>query len=56
MSNKLYKEVAQSVKEKDGKASKNEEGYYVDSSRNVAVCMDSKELSKALKYFDRDVL
>ena len=55
MSNKMYKEVTKNIKKKDAKASSKERSYYVDSSRNVAVCMDSKELSKALKNFDREV-
>ena len=56
MSNKTYKEVTKNIKQKDAKCSSEEKAYYVDSSRNVAVCMDSKELSKALKNFDRDVI
>ena len=56
MSNKTYKEVTNNIKQKDAKSPSKEWAYYVDSSRNVAVCMDSKELSKALKNFDRDVI
>lgn len=56
MSNKTYKEVTNNIKQKDAKSPSKEKAYYVDSSRNVAVCMDSKELSKALKNFDRDVI
>ena len=55
MSNKQYKEVAKNIEEKKAKGSAKDEAYYVDTSRNVAVCMDSKELSKALKYFDQGV-
>ena len=29
------------------------QGSYVDSNRNMAVVMGDKELSKALKHFDR---
>ena len=55
MSNKQYKEVAKQIDEKNSNGSAKDEAYYVDTSRNVAVCMDSKELSKALKYFDQGV-
>ena len=55
MSNKQYKEVAKHIEEKKAKGSAADQAYYVDTSRNVAVCMDSKELSKALKYFDQGV-
>jgi hypothetical protein len=55
MSNRQYKEVAKHIEEKKAKGSAADQAYYVDTSRNVAVCMDSKELSKALKYFDQGV-
>jgi hypothetical protein len=56
MSNKTYKEVAKDIEKKNAKGSgAAEQSHYVDSSRNVAVCLDSKELSQALKNFDQDV-
>ncbi len=55
MSNKQYKEVAKHIEQKNAKGSVKDQAYYVDTSRNVAVCMDTKELSKALKYFDQGV-
>ena len=58
MSNKTYSEVARNIDEKSkilAKGSAADQGCYVDISRNIAVCMDSKELSKALKDFDQDV-
>ena len=58
MSNKMYKEVAKNIEEKkkvQAKGSAADQSCYVDSSRNIAVCMDSKELSKALKNFEREV-
>ena len=58
MPNKVSKEIAQDVakqKSKTHSVSAKDQGSYVDSSRNIAVSLDSKELSKALKNFERDV-
>ena len=58
MPNKVSKEIAQDVEKQKSKTqaiSAKDQGNYVDSSRNIAVSMDSKELSKALKNFERDV-
>ena len=58
MVNKVNREVAKDVA-KQLKQSKNitaeNQGSYVDSSRNIAVCLDSKELANSLKNFERDV-
>ena len=49
----IEKDLRQKKKEK-GKVSVEDQGAYVDSNRNIAVTLDSKELSKALKNFERD--
>ena len=58
MSNKVNKEVAKNVEKQKTLAktvSEKDQGCYVDSSRNIAVCLDSKELFKSLKNFPQDV-
>ena len=58
MSKKVSKQIAKEVEKQKQKAistSAADQGSYVDSSRNIAVCLDSKELSKALKNFDTGV-
>ena len=55
MPDKFSKEIAKDVEKQKSKAvTANEQGAYVDSSRNIAVCPDSKELSKALKNFETE--
>ena len=55
MPNKVSKEIAKDVEKQKSKAvTANEQGTYVDKSRNIAVCLDSKELSKALKNFETE--
>ena len=57
MPNKVSKEIAKDVekqKSKNKAVTANEQGAYVDSSRNIAVCLDSKELSNALKNFETE--
>ena len=57
MPNKVGKEIAKDVekqKSKNKAITANDQGSYVDSSRNIAVCLDSKELSKALKNFETE--
>ena len=43
MSNKQYKEVAKQIDEKNSNGSAADQAYYVDTSRNVAVCMDGQQ-------------
>jgi hypothetical protein len=42
-------------KKKRSKVKQDDQAVYVDSNRNMAVVMGDKELSKALKHFDREV-
>ena len=58
MPNKVNKEVAKNVEKQKSMSkavSEKDQGCYVDSSRNIAVCLDSKELFKSLKKFPQDV-
>ena len=58
MAHKIAKQIAKDVekqKEKNQGISAGNQGGYVDSSRNIAVCLDSKELSKSLKNFNTGV-
>ena len=55
--NKAFKQIEKDLRQKKkqkGKVSVEDQGAYVDSNRNIAVTLDSKELSKALKNFERD--
>ena len=55
--NKAFNEIEKGLKQqkKDQRKLKEEDqGEYVDSNRNIAVTLDSKELAKALRYFERD--
>ena len=55
--NKAFKQIQKhmSQKKKDqGKLKSEDQNCYVDSTRNIAVSLDSKELSKALKQFDKE--
>lgn len=52
MPNKVTREIAAGVKQQKKKAynvAENEQGCYIDASRNIAVNLDSTELSKTLK-------
>ena len=55
--NKAFNQIQKDLKQKKKTQSNlqvEDQGQYVDSSRNIAVTMDSKELAKALKYFDKE--
>ena len=55
--NKAFNEIEKGLKQqkKDQRKLKEEDqGEYVDSNRNIAVTLDSKELAKALRYFERE--
>ena len=55
--NKAFNEIEQDLKQKkkdQGKLKEEDQGEYVDSNRNIAVTLDSKELAKALRYFERE--
>ena len=58
MQNKVSNEIAKDVEKQKSKTqavSAKDQGSYIDSSRNIAVCLDSKELAKALKNFAKKV-
>ena len=51
--NQIQKELKQKKKTQSN-LKEEDQGQYVDSSRKIAVTLDSKELAKALKCFDRE--
>ena len=53
--NQIEKDLYQKKKDQ-GKLKAEDQGCYIDSNRNIAVTLDSKELSKALKHFDREAV
>ena len=55
----LFRELNKKLNKKKKEQSKlrpDEQQNYVDSNRSIAVSLDSKELSRALKNFSRDVV
>ena len=55
--NKAFKQIERDLKQKKkdkGKLKTEDQAAYVDSYRNIAVTLHSKELSKSLKYFEKD--
>ena len=56
-SDKAFREVNKKLNKKKRDQSKlkaEDQQNYVDSSRSIAVSLDSKELSRALKHFSKD--
>ena len=54
---KAFNQIQKDLKQKKKTQSnlkEEDQAQYVDSSRNIAVTLDSRELAKALKYFDRE--
>ena len=54
---KAFNQIQKDLKQKKKTQSnlkEEDQGQYVDSSRKIAVTLDSKELAKALKCFDRE--
>ena len=53
----MFREVNKKLNKKKRDQSKlkaEDQQNYVDSSRSIAVSLDSKELSRALKHFSKD--
>ena len=53
----MFREVNKKLNKKKRDQSKlkaEDQQTYVDSSRSIAVSLDSKELSRALKHFSKD--
>ena len=53
----MFREVNKKLNKKKRDQSKlkaEDQMNYVDSSRSIAVSLDSKELSRALKHFSKD--
>jgi hypothetical protein len=55
--NKAFKQIQNEISKKSkivGNLKSEDQGCFVDPSRNIAVTLDTKELSSALKHFERN--